>query len=100
MLRRRQLLATTASAAWLLAAGGCTTTTAERSPQDAAAERRAVDGKADAALTKLFTQVPSARELTAKARGVLVMPEVISAGLGVGGTYGEGALRAGGATIG
>jgi lipid-binding SYLF domain-containing protein len=101
MLHRRELLTTTAaSAAWLVMGGGCTTTTAERSPQDAASERRAVDSKADAALTKLFTQVPNARELTAKARGVLVMPEVISAGLGVGGSYGEGELRAGGGTVG
>jgi lipid-binding SYLF domain-containing protein len=40
------------------------------------------------------------RELATKARGVLVFPKVVSAGLIVGGSYGEGALREGGTTTG
>ena len=38
--------------------------------------------------------------MTAKAKGVLVFPTVVSAGLGVGGSYGQGALRVGGRTEG
>ncbi len=33
------------------------------------------------------------------AKGVLVFPEVIKAGIGIGGEYGEGALRIGGQTV-
>ena len=40
--------------------------------------------------------MPGAREMASNARGVLVLPKVLSAGLGIGGTYGEGALRKGG----
>ena len=36
---------------------------------------------------------PGSRELVGKARGVLVFPRVISAGLVIGGAYGEGQLR-------
>jgi lipid-binding SYLF domain-containing protein len=38
--------------------------------------------------------------LTGRARGVLVFPAVVSAGLGIGGSYGQGALRVGGRTEG
>jgi lipid-binding SYLF domain-containing protein len=44
--------------------------------------------------------VPGSRELVSKARGVLVFPSVIQAGLIVGGQYGEGALRVGGTSVG
>ena len=43
-------------------------------------------------MTKLYAQDPGARELVAKARGVLVFPSVVSAGLVVGGSYGQGEL--------
>ena len=46
-------------------------------------------------MTKLYAQVPGSRELVGKAKGVLVFPSVVSAGLGVGGSYGQGALRTG-----
>jgi lipid-binding SYLF domain-containing protein len=34
-----------------------------------------------------------------KARGLLIFPSVIAAGLGVGGEYGQGVLRVGGAAV-
>jgi lipid-binding SYLF domain-containing protein len=49
-------------------------------------------------LSRLYASVPGSRELVGKARGTLVFPSVIAAGLGIGGQYGEGALRAPGST--
>ncbi|MBS0341396.1 MAG: hypothetical protein JSS56_12780 [Proteobacteria bacterium] len=51
-------------------------------------------------MTKLYSQVPGSRELVGKSKGVLVFPSVVSAGLGIGGSYGQGALRTGGKTEG
>ena len=46
--------------------------------------------------TTLYQSIPGAKELTAKARGVLIMPDVVKGGFIVGGSYGEGALKIGG----
>ena len=51
-------------------------------------------------MTRLFTSANGSRELVSEARGVLVFPSVIDAGIGVGRQYGEGALRMGGRTVG
>lgn len=79
-------------------AAACTTTSGTGG--DPAARRTGIDGSVDSALSKLYAQVPGSRELTSKAKGVLVFPSVVSAGLGVGGSYGQGALRVGGKTEG
>jgi lipid-binding SYLF domain-containing protein len=42
--------------------------------------------------------IKDGREMLAMAKGVLVMPNVVKAGLIVGGEYGKGALRVGGKT--
>ncbi len=47
---------------------------------------------ATAALNKLYAGVPKAKELAAKAKGILVFPSVIKAGFLVGGLFGEGVL--------
>jgi lipid-binding SYLF domain-containing protein len=94
-MNKRRLLATTASAALLAFAGGCTTTKPDKASDDSPSRRRALDARVDDALARLYAQAPQSRELVGKAKGVLVMPEVISAGLGVGASYGEGALRIG-----
>src|SRR3990172_2265819 len=58
-----------------------------------------INSEADAAL-KLFTQqVKGGSDFLKSAKGVLVMPNIIKAGLGVGGQYGEGVLRIGGKTV-
>lgn len=49
---------------------------------------------------RFFDRVGGARELTQKAVGILVFPSIVKAGFGVGGEYGEGALRVSGQTIG
>ena len=94
---RKRLLLSAAAGSVVLAASGCsTTTTMPGAAEDPAARRRRIDAGVDAALGRLSAQVPTSRELIAKANGVLVFPEVISAGLVVGGSYGEGALRTAG----
>jgi lipid-binding SYLF domain-containing protein len=67
---------------------------------DSAAKRASIDASVDSALSKLHAQAAGSREMTGKAKGVLVFPTVVSAGLGVGGSYGQGALRVGGKTDG
>jgi lipid-binding SYLF domain-containing protein len=79
-------------------ATACTTTST--SSGDPAAKRSSIDASVDSAMSKLYTQVQGSRELVGKARGVLVFPSVVSAGLGVGGSYGQGALRVGGKSVG
>jgi len=53
-----------------------------------------------AALNDLYARVPLAKKLGPKAYAILVFPDVVKAGLIVGGQYGEGALIKGGKTIG
>jgi lipid-binding SYLF domain-containing protein len=55
--------------------------------------------EAASALQTLYEQTPAAKELGAKAKGILVFPSIIKAGFLVGGQYGEGALRKGGKTV-
>jgi len=55
---------------------------------------------ASAALTKLYAGTPKAKELSAKAAGILVFPSVVKAGFMVGGLFGEGVLLKGGKAVG
>lgn len=57
-----------------------------------AASAAAIDADVDAALSRFYRTVGGARELVQDAAGVLVFPQVIKAGMGLGGEYGEGAL--------
>ncbi|MDM0073708.1 YSC84-related protein [Variovorax sp. J2P1-59] len=79
-------------------AAACTTTSTTGG--DPATKRASIDASVDSALSKLYAQAPGSREMTGKAKGVLVFPAVVSAGLGIGGSYGQGALRVGGKTEG
>ena len=77
---------------------GCSTTASVSKPAEGpgastAESRHAVDASYHETLDRLYSSTPGSRELVAKARGVLVFPRVISAGLVVGGAYGEGQLR-------
>ena len=67
---------------------------------DPAAKRREIDAGVDGALADLYAGTKGSRDLAAKAQGILVFPKVVSAGFIVGGSYGQGALRKGGATAG
>lgn len=89
------------SATWLgagagaLLLSGCTTTPGAGT----AGKRQEIDADANTALSRLSSTVPGSRELLGKARGVLVFPSVLAAGLGIGGEYGEGVLRVGGQSV-
>lgn len=45
------------------------------------------------ALNKLLKNSNVANKLSKKAKAILVFPQIVKAGLGIGGHYGEGALR-------
>ncbi|SEK98667.1 lipid-binding SYLF domain-containing protein [Pacificibacter marinus] len=58
-----------------------------------------IDARADASLQYLFSQYPNTVELRDKSVGMLVMPLVTKAGLGLGGSYGRGVLRVNNTTL-
>lgn len=64
-----------------------------------AAGAKEIDIKVDAALAKFKKEVGGGAAFLKKADGVLVFPEVVKAGFGIGGEYGEGALRINGKTV-
>lgn len=64
-----------------------------------AADAREIDISVDVALENFKKEVGGADEFLANAKGYLVFPSVVKAGIGVGGEYGEGALRMGGTTV-
>jgi lipid-binding SYLF domain-containing protein len=68
-------------------------------PAARAASAAEIDVKVDVALERFRKEVGGGTEFLGRAKGVLVFPEVIKAGFGIGGEYGEGALRIGGATV-
>jgi lipid-binding SYLF domain-containing protein len=60
---------------------------------------REIDISVDVALDEFAKDVKGGREFLKSAKGILVFPSVIKAGIGIGGEYGEGALRIGGKTV-
>lgn len=58
-----------------------------------------IDISVDVALEQFHQDVRGAKEFLKSAKGVLVFPSVLKAGFGIGGEYGEGALRIGGKTV-
>jgi lipid-binding SYLF domain-containing protein len=73
--------------AWLLV--GCA-----KKPDEAAI----IDARADGALLVLNTTYPGAEALYENAAGTLIMPLISEFGFGLGGAFGRGVLRTGGAT--
>jgi lipid-binding SYLF domain-containing protein len=65
-----------------------------------AASAAELDRDARAALKNLVAKVPAAKALEKKAKGILVFPGVIKAGLVIGGQFGEGVLYKGGKVAG
>jgi lipid-binding SYLF domain-containing protein len=57
-----------------------------------AADAATIDARVRVALDQLWVQVPNARDLANRARGMLVMAEVVKGGFILGGAYGEGSL--------
>ena len=99
MFNRKFLIASACATTLLL--GACSSTITNNSASSSpAAQRQSIDAQVNNAMSSLYAQVPDARDVVAKAKGVLVFPSVVSAGFVVGGSYGQGALREGGAITG
>ena len=54
--------------------------------------KQEINSKVRVTLKEFKKTVPGANIFLKKAKGVLVFPEIVKAGLGIGGEYGEGAL--------
>jgi len=98
MERRTVMMAAAAAATSLALLSGCTTN--KGASETPAQKMAAIDTGVDATLATLYSSVPGSRELAAKSTGILVFPKIYAAGLGVGGEYGEGALKVGRTTVG
>ncbi len=64
-----------------------------------AASAGEIDAGVNDTLSRFTKEVAGASNFMKSARGVLVFPKVYKAGIGIGGEYGEGALRIGGRTV-
>ena len=59
-----------------------------------------IDAGVEGARDQCAAQIPACKAAAEKAQGMLVFPEVTKAAIGIGGSYGEGALIAGDRTAG
>ena len=64
-----------------------------------AASKQEIDARVAAALDTFHEQSKAGTRLIDSAAAVLVLPDVIKAGIGIGGEYGEGALLINGNTV-
>ncbi|MGE4064140.1 MAG: YSC84-related protein [Rhodospirillaceae bacterium] len=64
-----------------------------------AASAADINRDADQALAALTKDHEIAAAIAGKARAVLIFPNIVKAGLGFGGSYGEGVLRQGGKSV-
>jgi lipid-binding SYLF domain-containing protein len=84
-------------AALALLSSACTVSSGQQG--DPAARAASMDADIDRALSQLTQQARGSDQLVATAKGVLVFPTVLSAGLGIGGSHGLGGLRRDGKTV-
>lgn len=96
MNKREFLVIGAAAVAAPVLMAGCTTTAGTSG--DPAEQRRVIDAEVDAALTRLYQEVRSSKELIDRSQGVLVLPRVVSGGFIFGAAGGSGALRVAGKT--
>ena len=67
---------------------------------DAANDKaKKIDASADEALDRFYKQVKDAKAFVRKSKALLIMPNVVKAGLIVGGEYGRDPLRINGKTV-
>jgi len=83
MLTRRLFAGRILCATGALLTAGCVTQNEDR---------EVINARVNLALGKMWARLPQTRKLSSKARAMLVMPDVVKAGLIAGGAYGEGAL--------
>ena len=91
-MNRRSFVGVAAGAALLGLGGWCGVPTAR------AATGKQIDADVDAALQRFYKKVPGGEAFVQSATGALVFPNIVKAGIGIGGEYGEGALRIAGKT--
>lgn len=65
-----------------------------------AASAAEIEKSVNAAEKNLYVKSPLAKDLSQRAKGVLIFPSIVKGGFIVGGLYGEGALRKQGKTVG
>ncbi len=58
-----------------------------------------IDARVSSTLNFMYSKYPGTRDLAAKSAGILAMPLVTEVGLGLGGSFGTGALQIGGSTV-
>jgi lipid-binding SYLF domain-containing protein len=97
MNKRTHGIAGALIAALALLSSACTVSSGQQG--DSASRAAAMDADIDRALSQLAQQAGGSDQLVASAKGVLVFPTVLSAGLGIGGSHGLGGLRRGGKTV-
>ena len=91
-LSLRPLAIASALALCGIAFAGCTTTSPD-GRTGVGSSKATVDAQSDTALARLYSEVPGAREIGAKAKGILVFPAVVGGSFVVGAEYGRGTLR-------
>ena len=64
-----------------------------------AASKEEINAEVKEAVASFYKHTSAGRELANKAAGMLVFPNVIKAGIGIGGEFGEGALIVKGKTV-
>lgn len=84
---------------FLALAGVCLSATVFANGSANAEPASRIDANVDAALEHFIDTHKGAEDLLDRAKGVLVFPTVYEAAFGLGGEYGEGALRVGGKTV-
>jgi lipid-binding SYLF domain-containing protein len=95
----RRLLATALLGAFALGAAACTgETTRTAGSATEGSDRARIDSNVAAAIDDLYARNPSVAELADEAEAILVFPNVTTAGFGIGGSYGTGAMRENGVT--
>lgn len=58
-----------------------------------------IDARVDSTLDFMYRTYPGTRQLAERASGMFVMPLITEAGLGLGGSFGRGALRVNSSTV-
>ena len=82
---------------FILSAGAGMTAACARGTSSNA--RYKIDSNVEFAIEQMKSELPFTNDIAANAAGMLVMPKITKAGFGVGGSYGEGALVIGGASV-
>lgn len=92
MTRKGKMVAALAVCLTIILSSFLTTTSYAKTAKE-------INAEVEAALTLFSQQVKGGNKFIQTAKGVLIIPNIVKAGLGIGGEYGEGALRIAGKTV-